>query len=46
MKHPARMASEPGAHLGVLVGGIVVEDGMDQLAGRYDSLNAIEEADA
>ena len=26
--------SKPGAHLGMLVGGVVVEDHMDALAGR------------
>src|SRR5215471_10045671 len=34
---------EPGAHFGMLVGGIVVEDGMDQLAGRYDRFDPVEE---
>jgi hypothetical protein len=33
MKDPARMARQPSQHLGVLVGGIVVEHCMDQLAG-------------
>ena len=31
---PARVAVEPLAHLGVLVRGVVVEDGVDVLAGR------------
>ena len=31
----ARMAVEPGAHLRVLVGGVVVEDDVDDLAGRH-----------
>ena len=30
----ALVAAEPGAHLGMLVGGVVVEDHMDALAGR------------
>ena len=30
----AGVAVEPGAHLGMLVGGVVVEDDMDDLAGR------------
>ena len=30
----ARMAAEPGADLGMLVGGVVVEDDVDDLAGR------------
>ena len=32
---PARVTGEPGADLGVLVGGVVVEDRVDQLAGRH-----------
>ena len=39
------MAGEPGADLGVLVGAIVVEDHVDQLAGRHRRLDRIEEAD-
>ena len=31
---PARVALEPGADLGVLVAGVVVEDHVDELAGR------------
>ncbi len=31
---PARMARQPGQHFGMLVGGIVVEHGVDRLAGR------------
>jgi hypothetical protein len=34
MEHPAGMPREPGAHLGMLVDGIVVEDRVDQFAGR------------
>ena len=30
----ARVPVEPGADLGVLVGGVVVEDDVDRLAGR------------
>ena len=41
----ARMAVEPGAHLGVLVGGVVVEDDVDGLAGRHLALDGVEEAD-
>ena len=36
---------EPGADLGVLVGGVVVEDGVDQLAGRHVAPRPVEEAD-
>jgi hypothetical protein len=42
---PARMPDEPGADLGMLVGGVVVEDGVDQFAGRHGALDGIEEAD-
>src|ERR1700756_2614352 len=38
MKHPARMAGEPSAHFGMLVDGIVVEDRMDEFAGRHRGL--------
>ena len=39
------MACEPGDHLGVLVGGIVVDDGVDGLPGRHGVLDGVEEAD-
>jgi hypothetical protein len=39
------MAAKPGAHLGVLVDGIVVEDGMDDLARRDLRLDGVEEPD-
>ena len=42
---PARMAGEPGADLGVLVGGVVVEDHVDHLAGRHGGARRVEEAD-
>src|ERR1700747_570230 len=45
MEGSARMAGQPGPYLGMLVGGIVVEHRMDQLAGRYVALDRIEEAD-
>jgi len=32
VKRPARVSGKPGAHLGMLVGGVVVEDGVDELA--------------
>ena len=41
---PAVVALEPGADLGMLVGGVVVEDHMDQLAGRDVALETVEEA--
>ncbi len=45
VEHPARMAGEPGPDFGVLVGAIVVDDGMDHVAGRDGALDCIEEAD-
>ena len=45
MKHAARMPDEPSAHFGMLVGGIVVEDRMDQLADRHSGLDAVEKTD-
>jgi len=41
----AGMACEPAAHLGVLVGGVIVEDHMDRLVGRNLALDGIEKAD-
>ena len=35
------LPGEPGADLGMLVGGVVVEDGVDQLAGRHRALTAL-----
>ena len=45
MEGPARMTAEPGADLGVLVGGVVVDNGVDDLAGRDGTVDGIEEAD-
>ena len=42
---PAGVADEPGAHLGVLVGGIVVDHGVNHLPGRHRGLDLVEEAD-
>src|ERR1700683_4308604 len=42
---PARMTDEPGLDLGVLMGRVIVEDGVDQLAGGDRALDGIEEAD-
>ena len=36
MERPSRMLGEPGEHLRMFMGGIVVEDGVDHLAGRTD----------
>ena len=41
----APVAAEPGAHLGMLVGGVVVEDHMDALADLDLGLDGVEEAD-
>src|SRR3974377_683529 len=41
MEDPARMAGEPGADLCVLMGGIIVEDGMDDFAGRDRPLDGV-----
>jgi hypothetical protein len=35
---------EPGADLGMLVGGVVVEDDVDHLAGRHLGLDRVQEA--
>jgi len=42
---PAGMTDEPGAHLGVFVDGVVVEDGVNRLALRHRGLDLVEEAD-
>jgi hypothetical protein len=34
MEHPSGMPREPGAHFGMFVGGVIVEDRVDQVAGR------------
>ena len=39
------MAVEPAPDLRVLVGGVVVEDHVDDLAGRHGGLDGVEEAD-
>jgi hypothetical protein len=44
VKGPARMARQPGQHLGMFMGGIVVEYGVDHLAGGHLALVRIEEA--
>ena len=45
VKDPARVALQPGTDLGMLVGGVVVGDGMDQLASRDGALDGVEKAD-
>ena len=44
-KHEAGMPFEPGPHLGVLVAAVIVEDDVDELAGRdLSCLDRVEEA--
>ena len=45
MDRPSRMRREPGQRVGVLVSGVVVEEGMDDLARRHGSLDGRDEAD-
>jgi len=42
---PAGMPCQPLAHLRMLVGSVVVDDGVDRLLDRYLRLDGIEEAD-
>src|SRR5271167_4113770 len=42
---PARMAGEPSFDFGMLMGGVVIKDGVDRLVGRHRALDGIEEAD-
>ena len=41
VEDPARMALQPGTDPGMLVGGVVVGDGMDQLASRDGALDGV-----
>ena len=41
---PAWMTHQPFANLGMLVGGVVVGDRMDEFAGRYGPLDRVEKA--
>ena len=45
MERPTRMAREPFTDLGMLVGGVVVGDGMDDPAGLDRALDGVEELD-
>ena len=38
------MIGEPFEDLGLFVGGIVVDDGVDDFSGRYGALDGVEEA--
>jgi hypothetical protein len=39
------MTRKPSPHGGMLVGGVIVEDGVDRLAGGNLALDGVEEAD-
>ena len=45
VEYPAWMSVEPGADLWVFVGGVVVEDGVNDLADGNFALDGVEEAD-
>ena len=45
MEDPARMIGQPLLNFGMFVGGIVVGDGMDELAGWDGALDGVEERD-
>ncbi len=45
MEGEARVALEPAPDLGVLVGGVVVEDDVNHASGRHVGVDGIEEAD-
>src|ERR1700689_4910770 len=45
MEDPARMIGEPLLDLGMLVGGVVVGDGMDNPAGPDSALDGVKELD-
>ena len=44
MECPARMIGEPFEDVGLFVGGIVVDDGVDDFSGRHGALDGLEEA--
>ena len=45
VEDPTWMPGEPGFDLGMFVGAVIVEDGMDQFPGRDRALDGIEKAD-
>ena len=45
VKGPARVATEPGDHSWMFVGCVVLENGMDGLAGGYLALDGVEKVD-
>jgi hypothetical protein len=44
MECPSRMIGEPFEDVGLFVGGIVVDDGVDDFSGRHGALDGVEEA--
>ena len=44
MERPARMIGHPFEDVGLFVGGVVVNDGMDDFSGRDGALDGVEEA--
>ena len=44
MERPARMVGDPFDDVGLFVGGIVVDDGVDDFSGRDGALDGVEEA--
>jgi hypothetical protein len=42
VEHPARMAGEPTFDFGMLMGGVVIKDGVDRLVGRHRALDPSE----
>ena len=45
VEDPAGLARQPFMHVGVFVGGVVVEDQVDHLAGRNGPLDGVQEAE-
>jgi hypothetical protein len=45
MERPARVPGEPSAHFGMLVAGVIVEDHVDQPAGRDVVFETVQEAE-
>jgi hypothetical protein len=45
MERPSRMALEPSANIGMLMGGVIVDDGVDRLSYGNLFLDDIEETD-
>ena len=43
MERPARMIGNPFEDVGLFVGGVVIDDGMDDFSGRDGALDAVEE---